>query len=103
MGRSMQGASRCVASTLGPQPNEQDLLRRQPRHTERFFSGPAPAPLVDVLGLSTAMADLPTCDLLVITASNGANLQLAERFATEARCQGQGTAVLDLTALLELH
>jgi chromate reductase len=40
-----------------------------------------------------------TCDLLVIAASNGENLKLAERFATEARQQGQRVSVLDLTAL----
>jgi len=40
-----------------------------------------------------------TCDLLVIAASNGENLNLAERFAATARQQGQRAAVLDLTAL----
>jgi chromate reductase, NAD(P)H dehydrogenase (quinone) len=40
-----------------------------------------------------------TSDLLVITASNGENLRLAERFAAAARRQGQPAAVLDLTAL----
>jgi chromate reductase len=40
-----------------------------------------------------------TCDLLVISASNGENLKLAERFAAEARQQGQRASVLDLTAL----
>lgn len=40
-----------------------------------------------------------TCDLLVIAASNGQNLQLAERFATAARAQGQNAEVLDLTAI----
>ena len=38
-------------------------------------------------------------DVLVIAASNGANLQLAERFAAAARQQGQSAAVLDLTAI----
>lgn len=38
-------------------------------------------------------------DVLVIAASNGENLQLAERFATAARQQGQSAAVLDLTAI----
>jgi chromate reductase, NAD(P)H dehydrogenase (quinone) len=37
--------------------------------------------------------------LLVIAASNGHNLRLAERFAAEARRQGQRAAVLDLTTL----
>jgi chromate reductase len=40
-----------------------------------------------------------TCDLLVIAASNGENLKLADRFAAEARQQGQCASVLDLTAL----
>lgn len=38
-------------------------------------------------------------DLLVIAASNGENLRLAERFAAEAHRQGQSAAVLDLTAV----
>jgi len=47
----------------------------------------------------TAMPATPTpIDLLVIAASNGANLQLAERFADAARQQGHSAAVLDLTA-----
>ena len=41
----------------------------------------------------------PTCDVLVIAASNGQNLLLAERFAAAAREQGHSTDVLDLTAL----
>ena len=40
-----------------------------------------------------------TCDVLVIAASNGQNLQLAERFAAAAREQGQSAEVLDLTAI----
>ncbi|MDI9406551.1 MAG: NAD(P)H-dependent oxidoreductase [Chitinophagaceae bacterium] len=40
-----------------------------------------------------------TCDVLVIAASNGQNLQLAERFAAAARAQGQSAEVLDLTAV----
>jgi chromate reductase len=40
-----------------------------------------------------------TCDLLVIAASNGENLKLADRFAAEARQQSQCASVLDLTAL----
>ena len=39
------------------------------------------------------------CDLLVISASNGENLKLAERFASSGRQRGMGAAVLDLTAL----
>ena len=45
------------------------------------------------------MSASPSTDVLVIAASNGANLQLAERFAAAARQQGQGAAVLDLTAI----
>jgi chromate reductase len=39
------------------------------------------------------------CDLLVIAASNGQNLNLAERFAAAARQQGLQPAVLDLTTV----
>jgi NAD(P)H-dependent FMN reductase len=42
---------------------------------------------------------MKTCDVLVIAASNGQNLQLAERFAAAAREQGQSAEVLDLTAI----
>lgn len=45
------------------------------------------------------MPDQPRCDLLVIAASNGENLALAERFAAEASSRGQTAAVLDLTSL----
>jgi len=38
-------------------------------------------------------------DLLVIAASNGENLKLAERFASAAEARGQRAAVLDLTAV----
>jgi len=38
-------------------------------------------------------------DLLVIAASNGENLKLAERFAAAAQAQDLAAAVLDLTAL----
>jgi len=41
----------------------------------------------------------PTCDVLVIAASNGQNLQLAQRFAAAADAQGQSAEVLDLTTL----
>ncbi|MFM9073198.1 MAG: NADPH-dependent FMN reductase [Cyanobium sp.] len=41
----------------------------------------------------------PSPDLLVIAASNGANLLLAERFAEAARAQHLSAAVLDLTAI----
>ena len=57
--------------------------------------------MVDVLGLSYSVTTTPTptCDLLVIAASNGQNLLLAERFAAAAREQGQSAEVLDLTAI----
>ena len=48
---------------------------------------------------SPAMSASPSTDVLVIAASNGQNLQLAERFAAAARQQGQSAAVLDLTAI----
>ena len=38
-------------------------------------------------------------DVLVISASNGENLKLAERFAAATRGQGQSAEVLDLTAV----
>ena len=40
-----------------------------------------------------------TIDLLVITASNGENLRLAERFAASGRSHGLAAEVLDLTPL----
>lgn len=49
--------------------------------------------------MSATMTPTPTCDVLVIAASNGENLLLAERFAAAARQQGQRAAVLDLTAI----
>jgi NAD(P)H-dependent FMN reductase len=57
--------------------------------------------MVDVFVLSNSMTSTstPTCDVLVITASNGQNLLLAERFAAAAREQGQSAEVLDLTAI----
>ncbi len=45
------------------------------------------------------MSPQPCADVLVIAASNGENLKLAERFAAAARDQGQSAAVLDLTAV----
>jgi len=41
----------------------------------------------------------PSMDLLVLAASNGENLKLAERFAAAARADGLQAAVIDLTAL----
>ena len=38
-------------------------------------------------------------DVLVLAASNGENLKLAERFAAATRAQGLGAAIIDLTAL----
>ena len=38
-------------------------------------------------------------DVLVLAASNGENLKLAERFAATARSQGRSAEVLDLTAV----
>ena len=51
------------------------------------------------LGMRVAMASAPTTAVLVIAASNGFNLELAERFAAAARAQGQNAEVLDLTAI----
>jgi NAD(P)H-dependent FMN reductase len=45
------------------------------------------------------MTPVQTTDLLVIAASNGENLNLAERFAQAARAQGHSATVLDLTAV----
>ena len=45
------------------------------------------------------MSTSTSTDVLVIAASNGHNLQLAERFAAAARQQGQSAAVLDLTTI----
>jgi len=57
--------------------------------------------MVWVLGLSNSVTPTPTptCDVLVIAASNGQNLLLAERFAAAAREQGQSAEVLDLIAI----
>jgi NAD(P)H-dependent FMN reductase len=45
------------------------------------------------------MSPQPSPDVLVITASNGENLMLADRFAVAARTLGQQAAVLDLTSM----
>jgi NAD(P)H-dependent FMN reductase len=45
------------------------------------------------------MSSPPPCDLLVIAASNGENLTLAERFAAAAAAAGLVATVLDLTAV----
>lgn len=41
----------------------------------------------------------PSTDLLVIAASNGENLKLADRFATHAKALGTTAKVLDLTTI----
>ena len=51
------------------------------------------------LGAGNALASAPTTAVLVIAASNGYNLELADRFAAAARAQGQSAEVLDLTAI----
>jgi chromate reductase, NAD(P)H dehydrogenase (quinone) len=45
------------------------------------------------------MSTSTSTDVLVIAASNGYNLQLAERFAAAARQQGHSAAVIDLTTI----
>jgi chromate reductase, NAD(P)H dehydrogenase (quinone) len=45
------------------------------------------------------MSTSTSTDVLVIAASNGHNLQLAERFAAAAGQQGHSAAVLDLTTI----
>ena len=48
---------------------------------------------------SLGMRSEKPLDVLVITASNGENLKLAQRFQTSARSLGQKADVLDLTTL----
>ena len=57
--------------------------------------------MVEVLGLSNSVTPTPkpTSVVLVIAASNGQNLLLAERFAAAARELGQSAEVLDLTTI----
>lgn len=45
------------------------------------------------------MVSAPSPDLLMIAASNGENLRLAQRFAAAAAAQGLKASVLDLTAV----
>ena len=45
------------------------------------------------------MKNTARTELLVISASNGENLKLAERFAQQARALGQTAEVLDLTEI----
>jgi NAD(P)H-dependent FMN reductase len=47
----------------------------------------------------TVMGSEKPLDVLVITASNGENLKLAQRFQTSARSLGQKAELLDLTTL----
>ena len=51
--------------------------------------------MVEVLGMSKAN----TNDVLVITASNGENLKLAQRFVETAETLGQSANLLDLTSI----
>ena len=50
-------------------------------------------------GMREPMASTPTAAVVVISASNGFNLELAERFAAAVRAQGQSAAVVDLTGI----
>ena len=54
---------------------------------------------MDILELSPTVTTHPSSDLLVIVASNGENLKLAERFAAQAQEQDLSAEVLDLTEL----
>ena len=51
--------------------------------------------MVEILGMSKAN----TSDVLVISASNGENLKLAQRFVETAGSLGQSANLLDLTAI----
>ena len=51
--------------------------------------------MVEILGMSKAN----TSDVLVITASNGENLKLAQRFVETAGSLGQSANLLDLTTI----
>jgi NAD(P)H-dependent FMN reductase len=57
------------------------------------------APWLHIQELSSTVTTPLPPDLLVIAASNGENLKLAERFAEQAQAQGLHAEVLDLTAL----
>lgn len=67
--------------------------------TATFILWSGHAIVVALLGLQPTMTSAPPPAVLVITASNGFNLELAERFAAAARAQGQRAEVLDLTAI----
>ena len=51
--------------------------------------------MVEILGMNRAN----TRDVLVITASNGENLKLAQRFVETAGTLGQSANLLDLTTI----
>ena len=51
--------------------------------------------MVEILGMNKAN----TSDVLVITASNGENLKLAQRFVEMAGTLGQSANLLDLTTI----
>ena len=51
--------------------------------------------MVEILGMNRAN----TSDVLVITASNGENLKLAQRFVEMAESLGQSANLLDLTTI----
>ena len=51
--------------------------------------------MVEILGMSKAN----TSDVLVISASNGENLKLAQRFVETAGSLGQSANLLDLTTI----
>jgi hypothetical protein len=51
--------------------------------------------MVEILGMNKAN----TSDVLVITASNGENLKLAQRFVETAGTLGQSANLLDLTTI----
>jgi chromate reductase len=73
----------------GGHPNRQPHQAAQPQ-----------APRQPIQKLTPIVTTTPlTSDLLVIACSNGENLKLAERFATQAQSQALQAQVLDLTAL----
>jgi chromate reductase len=79
-GKVMQGADAFVIPTVQDQPQGCQPLS-PPRRDHPVLQLPA----------------MP--DLLVITASNGENLRLAERFAAAAEQRGHRAALLDLSSL----
>ena len=63
------------------------------------FHSPNPTDKLHYHPETPAMTVQTPTNVLVIAASNGHNLQLAERFAAAARQQGHSAAVLDLTTI----